>query len=131
MINLWIEKPGDWNIKIHLVDIDIFLLQIKPPDTLNRLPRHLSLSKFWKGYEYIYWALFYSVFAIQPFLPAKYMQHWILFVIAINILLQSRIRIHPDLEKAESLLHQFVEQFEKLYGERELTYNIHQMIVRT
>jgi len=128
MIALWIEKSGDWNIKVHLIDIDIFLMKIKPPDTLNRLPRRLSLSKFWKGYEYIYWALFYSVFAIQPFLPAKYMQHWILFVIAINILLQNRIYIHPDLEKAEYLLQKFVQQFQDLYGERELMYNIHQMI---
>lgn len=60
MITLWIEKSGEWNIKAHLDDIDMSLLQIKPPNSFHRIPRRLSLSKFWKGYEYFYWALFYS-----------------------------------------------------------------------
>jgi len=73
MIVLWIEKPGEWNIKAHLRDIDMFLLQIKPPNSFHRLPRCLSLYKFWKGYKYLYWALFYSVLSMEKYLPYKYM----------------------------------------------------------
>lgn len=46
IIILWIEKFGEWNIKAHLHDIDMFLLQIKPPNSFHRLPRRLSLYKF-------------------------------------------------------------------------------------
>lgn len=128
MIILWIEKPGEWNIKAHLNDIDMFLLKIKPPNSFHRLPRKLSMYKLWKGYEYLYWVLFYSIFAIKEYLPNKYIQHWILFIISLNTLLQDKMRIQPDLEEAERLIEIFVAKFEDLYGEREMSYNIHQML---
>lgn len=43
-------------------------------------------------------------------------------------MLQDKIRIQPDLEKAECLMQKFVEEFESLYGERQLSYNVHQML---
>lgn len=70
----------------------------------------------------------YFIPVIEKYLPDKYIQHWMLFVISLNILLQDKIRIQPDLEIAEYLIKKFVEEFEQLFGERELSYNIHQMI---
>lgn len=51
-----------------------------------------------------------------------------LFVISLNLLLQEQICINSDLEQIEILLKQFVSDFENLYGEAELTYNLHQIL---
>jgi len=69
---LWTEKPGEWSIKEHIGAIDDFLSKIKPPNIFGRLPRELKKRKFWKAYENLYWALFYSLFAVKNYLPEKY-----------------------------------------------------------
>lgn len=127
ILTLWIEKSGEWNIKEHIDAIDDFLSKIKPPNTFGRLPRELKKRKFWKAYEHLYWALFYSLLAVKNYLPDKYFQHWMLLVIALNLLLQEKMHV-SDLERTKVLLTQFVSEFGVLYGEAELTYNIHQLL---
>ncbi|XP_067212192.1 uncharacterized protein [Linepithema humile] len=124
---LWTEKLGEWNIKEHIDSIDDFLSEIKPSNTISRLPRELKKHKFWKAYENLYWALFYSLLAVKNYLPDKYFQHWMLLVISLNLLLQEQIHI-SELEKTKMLLTRFVSEFEALYGEAELTYNLHQLL---
>lgn len=65
ILTLWTEKPGEWSIKEHIDVIDDFLSKIKPPNIFSRLPRQLKKRKFWKAYENLYWALFYSLFAVK------------------------------------------------------------------
>lgn len=124
---LWIEKLGEWNIKNHIDTIDDFLSKIKPPNTFSRLPRKLKKYKFWKAYENLYWALFYSLLAVKNYLPDKYFQHWMLLVISLNSLLQEQMYI-SELERTNMLLTRFVSEFEALYEETELTYNLHQLL---
>lgn len=126
VLTLWTEKPGQWYIKEYIDAIDDFLLKIKPPNTFGRLPRELKHRKFWKAYENLYWALFYSLLAVKNYLPDKYFQHWMLLIISLNLLLQEQMSI-SDLNKVNMLLTRFVSEFETLYGEAELTYNLHQL----
>lgn len=122
------EKPEEWNIKEHIsYQRGDFLSKIKPPITFARLPRQLKKRKFWKVYENLYWALFYSLFAVKNYLPEAYFQHWMLLIISLNSLLQEQMHI-SELEKTKMLLTRFVSEFKILYGKTELTYNLHQLL---
>jgi len=125
---LWFEKTGDWNVKHCMAKIDARLLNILPPDTFSRLPRSIFHFKSYKASEYYNWLLFYSVPLMIDYLPEKYFQHWLLLVIAIFTLLQKNIKKVPDLEEAEHLLRLFVRDIEILYVDRQLTYNVHQLL---
>lgn len=127
IISVWINKKGPWNIKKHLKDIDSFLLSIRPPHFFNRMPRSLTLIHFYKASEYYDLILFYSLPAFCNYLPKEYLQHWMLFVKSLFILLQETIG-RSQLEEAEILLKSFVYQIKRLYSDRELSYNIHQML---
>lgn len=126
--NLWFCKKGSWNIKQYVADIDDFLLNIRPPYFFNRMPRSITLHKFFKASEYYNWILYYSIPAVVNYLPNKYFQHWLLLVIALFNLLQKPIRINPDLKQTEILLKLFVRDIGELYSDREYSYNVHQLL---
>jgi len=71
--------------------------------------------------------LFYSLLILVNYLPDKYFQHWLLFVKALFILLKSSIT-KLDLEIAQKCLKLFVKETKYLYGDRQLTYNMHQLL---
>lgn len=116
-----------WNITKKAKKVDDFLLNIRPPHFCNRMPRRITVYQSWKASEFYNWILFYSVPAIIDYLPAKYVQHWLLFVKSLFILLQERIHL-PEVQRADELLKIFVADVAKLYSDRELSYNIHQLL---
>ncbi|CAD6208981.1 GSCOCG00010795001-RA-CDS, partial [Cotesia congregata] len=65
--------------------------------------------------------------ALINYLDEKYFQHLMLLVIALFDLLQDKILIQPDLQRAEKLLDLFVEKTPSLYSDRDMTYNFHQL----
>lgn len=125
--NLWCESNGEWCVKSSLNNIDEFLLKIRPPDTFHRMPRSLSLLHLYKASEWYVWLLFYSLPTMAEYLPDKYVQHWLLLSKVIYILLGDNIS-NEDIEEAETLLRLFVSLVEKLYGDRQLTYNVHMLL---
>lgn len=127
-IDIWFHKTGAWNVVQYLREIDNLLINIRPPHSFHRMPRSISFSSFYKASEIYYWILYYSVPILSNFLPDKYFQHWLLLVIAIFILLQNNIAIESELKEAEICLQLFVKDIAVLYGDRELTYNMHQLL---
>lgn len=125
--NLLLEKPGPCNIKKDSDEINLFMENIEPPQSFNRLPRSITDFKYYKASEFYNWILFYSLPSLIGFLPDKYMQHLMLLVMALYDLLQDQILIQPDLERAQNFLDLFVEQIPILYSAREMTYNSHQL----
>lgn len=107
--------------------MDNYLLQIKPPDTFSRLPRSLNLIHFYKALEYYNWLLYYSIPTLKNYLPTQYFQHWLLLVMSISILLKRNIKLF-DIKDAEYMLKIFVKQILDLYSDRQLTYNVHQLL---
>lgn len=127
-IDIWFHKNGAWNIVQYLREIDNFLINIRPPHSFHRMPRSISLNSFYKASEIYNWIIYYSVPILSNFLPDKYFQHWLLLVNALFILLQNSINIESELEEAEICLRLFVKDIKFLYGDRELTYNMHQLL---
>lgn len=91
------------------------------------MPRLITDCKFYKASEYYNLILFYSLPAIVNHWADEYLQHWILFVKGLFILLQDNIKT-CELKNAKVLLKLFVKQIESLYGDRQLTYNVHQLL---
>lgn len=115
-------------IKKHLNDIDTFLFNIKPIKEFSRRPRSLSNFKNYKATEFFNFLVFYSLPTLKNYLPRKYFQHWMLLVASISKMLKDRVHVINDLQSAERLLVEFVKNVKNLYGEHELTYNVHQLI---
>ena len=87
----WFASTNSCNIKQHITNIDKELLNIRPPNTCQRLPRSVTLFKKYKASEFLYWLLNYSVPILIKYLPEKLFQHWILLVMATFILLQKKL----------------------------------------
>ena len=66
----------------------------------------------------------YSEFALKNYLPVEDYRLWLLFVKACRILTAPVITIH-SLAQAHSSLMQFCKKFESLYGQMEVTPNMH------
>lgn len=123
----WFLSNETWNLKLFIKDVDNLLLNIRPPNTFNRMPRSITLCGSWKASELLNWLLFYSVPIMMNYLPPDKFQHWILLVSATYILLQKKID-KEDLKKADLLLRLFVRDIKVLYSDRLLTYNTHQLL---
>lgn len=83
-LQLWMERPGPWNIKKkNAKQLNNFLLQIQPPSFFNRMPRSILLAHFYKASEYLNWILFYSLptATVKEFLPNKHFQHWFILLV--------------------------------------------------
>ncbi|KAK3924421.1 E3 ubiquitin-protein ligase RNF186 [Frankliniella fusca] len=127
LITIWIEKRGPWSIKKSVGNIDCLLMDILHPDFVHRVSRKLDKLSYWKASDFYYFLLFESLPILKEFLPGDYYQHLILLVRSIFQLLRRNISNH-DLEEADPCLKLFVNKFSGMYPERDLTYNVHQLL---
>ena len=108
-------------------EIDKDLKQIFPPDYITRKPRSIRDMSFWKASEIGYFILLYSPILLKKRLPEKYYQHYLLLVYATRLLLQNKVS-NQEIDLAENLLHLYVRQFENLYGLKNCSFNVHQLL---
>jgi len=105
-------------------DIDQGLKAINPPLEVTRAPRSLKDRKFWKASEWRSFLLFYALPVLSGILKKKYWNHLFLLVFSMHTLLHDAIKAnHVDM--AERALRKFVRNFEKLYGAKNVSFNVH------
>jgi hypothetical protein len=78
MAKLWFEAKNHdcaYYIGNSISLVDKRLLSIKPPCSISRTPRSLSVMKFWKAHEWLVWLLFYSLPVLKDILHQKYYTH--------------------------------------------------------
>ena len=109
-------------------DIKIVEKRIKEFDVgtgLGRLPHKISANygcytaSQWKN-----WTLVYSLFVLDGLLPKEHLQCWQAFVLACKYLSRPVIS-HLELQKADLMLLQFCQKFERLYGKSSVKPNMH------
>ncbi|XP_051157956.1 uncharacterized protein LOC127279572 [Leptopilina boulardi] len=110
--------------KSEIETIDKAMKTIKVPHQVCRLTRPFSERAFWKAREWENWVLFYSCPILQNILPDDLFRHWTLFVDAIYNLMKDEIATR-EIDRADSLLHEFVGQTQTLYCKACMTFNIH------
>uniref|UniRef100_A0A1W7R5X7 Putative enspm-5 stu n=1 Tax=Aedes albopictus TaxID=7160 RepID=A0A1W7R5X7_AEDAL len=94
---------------------------------VSRAPRNVFEIAKLKANELQDWLLYYSIGYLAGILPEKYLNHFSLFRAAITKLLSNTNR-NEDLIGIKEKLVQFVTEFEKLYGVKFMTINIHLLL---
>jgi len=127
MAYLWFDsknhaEPFYMGKSISSIDRD--LLSIKPTCDTSRLPRSVLLRKFWKAHEWFSFLLYYSLPILKSYLPAKFYNHWSLLVEGVSVLLSENITVDSTIH-SELVFIQFVIDMAKLYGDCNVTFNVH------
>lgn len=107
-------------------EIDSYLLSIKPPSRVARLPRTLSQIGSYKGHEFNMFFTYYSPIILESYLPKEYYDHWLLLVNGIALLncKESELSEHK-IQRGSALLNDFSHKVESLYGRSSLRFNVH------
>lgn len=103
------------------------LCSIRMPECINRQPRSLLTRKHWKAAEWQSWLLYYSIPCLSGVLDRTYLDHWSLLVAGVFLLLKDTIT-QSELAESTKLLTEFVVGVQFLYGNSEMTYNVHQLL---
>ena len=97
------------------------------PCEFVRKPRSLSEVSMWKASEFRQFLLYTGPIVLKDIIPAKNYKHFLSLSIAMLILMNSDL-VFEYCEYARDLLHYFVKNSIKLYGESFVTYNVHSLI---
>ncbi|XP_023315519.1 uncharacterized protein LOC111693857 [Trichogramma pretiosum] len=128
--NYWFkEKNKPYSLTHEEIEkIDEVLIKIKVPNQIRRLSRSINDLTKWKSREWENWLLYYSLPILLMFPRLReYAQHWMLLVHASYLLLQKNIT-YSEIETAENLLIDFVQNIENIYPKAAMTYNVHQLL---
>lgn len=100
------------------------ILSIKPTSAINRKPRSIFEKENYKGNEWRSHLLYYLRYCLPGLLESRYVKHFELLSVATYKLCRRNIPI-GDIDEAETMLNEFVSDFEILYGTNRVTMNIH------
>ncbi|XP_035716752.1 uncharacterized protein LOC110861074 isoform X1 [Folsomia candida] len=92
-----------------------------------RKSRPLSEVDRWKATEFRLFLLYTGPIVLKGIISEEYYRHFLVLSIAVRLLSITN-QTEPNLKYAEDLLLYFVEQFKKLYGKENLSYNVHGLI---
>lgn len=128
LLNLWLDskhhlKPFHVS-KGHQTILNDRILKIKVISEIARKPRSIFNRADFKANEYRGLLLYFLPIVLPDLLRTKYIDHFRLLSSAIYILLKESIS-DADFNLAKIKLEQFVKQFEVLYGQDNVTMNIH------
>ena len=102
--------------RIHMLDVGT---------GIGRLPHRIAsnygsyTASQWKN-----WTLLYSMYCLKGLLPEIHIKCWQTFVLACQYL-SSPVLTKTDILKADMLFIKFGERFERLYGKKAVTPNMH------
>lgn len=125
--NIWFgsnKQMASFIGKLDIDEINSFLQSIKAPHQLCRLTRSLKDKAFWKAREWENFILYYSPLVLHRFFDQRYVLHWLKLAEALYILLQTEITVE-EINRADTLLHEFFGAVESLYSQSTMTFNVH------
>lgn len=128
IILLWLDPMNHLEIfyfsKKKQTALDNRVMSIKPPLEISRKPRSFKDRADFKGNEFRSLLLYYLPFSLKGLLPEKFIKHFLLLSSSTYILLEENIS-YENISFAEKNLNDFVNKFEELYGQKNVTMNVH------
>lgn len=100
------------------------ILRIKPTSNVVRKPRSLYHRSVFKASEYRSMLLYYLPVCLPGCVADVYVKHIRLLSAALHILLKDNIS-SEEVNKAEEMLHLFVNQHQELFGIEQMVMNVH------
>ncbi|KAE8752462.1 hypothetical protein FOCC_FOCC000933 [Frankliniella occidentalis] len=116
-----------YSVRHHMGEADRLLLLIKPPRFIHRRAQSLELLHRWKASQLFAWIYYYSIPIYKQILTPVYFFHYLKFVEAVS-LLNSNVVSAAEINRAETLLKEFVRDFEQLYHIKHCSINIHLLL---
>lgn len=110
------------NAKRNLLNSRI--LALKPNSEVVRKPRSLAQRSDFKASEFRSMLLYYFPICLPGCVSDQLVKHVRLLSDAVYILLQSTIPL-KEIDEAECMLLQFVEQHERIFGKEHMVTNVH------
>lgn len=129
LFNLWFFT-GDkelYSISKYADLIDDKLRNIHLPAYIKRRTRPTSLMKHWKAAEYKNFFLYTSLPCLVGILPIEYLENYVDLLYTIYTLSKRCITLN-EINSCEKRIKKFVEIFQKLYGLRHMSMNIHLLL---
>ena len=121
--NIWL--PNKKLKQADLKSIQVTIDSMKVPSNMGRIPNKIASSfGSFTSDQWKLWTVMYSEFTLKEFLPSEDYKLWLFFVKACRILTAPIITIR-SLGEAHSFLMQFCKKFESMYGQMEVTPNMH------
>lgn len=124
---LWFIVSCRFFIGNQITELDRRLNSIKLPRIVSRSMRSISESEYYKSYEWKYILLIVSYPLLHDILESRYFIHLLKLIEAIHILCGTQITME-HLDRANDLLESYVEDFENLYGEENMVFNVHLLL---
>ncbi|XP_029666222.1 uncharacterized protein LOC115237366 [Formica exsecta] len=129
---LYIWKTGDLKIRLHhhkcqTLSNNLEIIKQTIPVEFGRKPRSLDYLKQWKATEYRQILLYTGPVVLQGILPNDLYNHFLTLHVAIRILCCKNL-CKNYLNYAEELLKHYVQSFKILYGEYNVSHNVHGLI---
>lgn len=128
LLDLWLSPKNNakpyYITKVKQNVLNRRILDIKPTAEITRHPRSIFERAEYKGNEYRTLLLYYLRFCLVDLLPMRFINHFQLLSSSIYMLLKSSITTE-NLSLAEARLKQFANEYEALYGQENVTMNLH------
>lgn len=106
------------------VTLSTRIVQITPLSEISRKPRPISERSHFKANEYRSYLLYYLSNSLSGLLPKRFIEHFNLLSASIYTLLKKEIKFE-EIDDAEKKLNLFANDFEQIYGQQNVTMNIH------
>jgi len=85
--------------------------------------------KQWKATEYRHFLLYFGSFILKDILKPEIYNNFLKLHITMIILSNKLLLSEPEnIQFAESLIVQFINDFQKIYGNKNVTHNIHSLL---
>lgn len=94
------------------------------PSCFQRKPRGTEELDRWKATEFRTFLLYVGPVVLKSVLPTSYYKHFLVLHVAVTILASPQYHLSHN-QFARDLLRYFVQEFGKLYGQKQLVYNVH------
>lgn len=129
VVGLWCDgKPPSKLCSKQISDISFSLTSqiVNIPCEFNRKPRSLIVAKMWKATEFRQFLLYTGPVVLKSVLNYDRYMNFLTLHVAITILSSSKYI--QMIDYADSLLQYFVKTFIILYGEQNVSHNIHNLL---
>ncbi|KAK3917754.1 65-kDa microtubule-associated protein 2 [Frankliniella fusca] len=127
LINLWFNptfSSEKFSLSQKTEIVNRRLLSLKLPHFVQRSPVGVDKLSYWKATLLRNFLLYFALVVMKGVMQLEYFDHLSLLVEAISLLNSPSIS-DLDIQKADELLCQFTSDFQKLYGMRHMSSNMH------
>ena len=131
LMNMWLSttnRSKRFYLRSKVKDIDKLLIDIKYPTEFSRLQRTISNEfSYFKASEFRNIIFYVGLPLFKEFLPSDYYIHFVKYIIFMRLLCNSDVQIE-DIKTSFHIITEFINDFEKLYGSTNMTFNLHSHI---